>query len=69
MSRRYSWAQVLKELAGAQSTLTRADIRYGRRGDDWHNAQVAAVRRALADAVRRVRALRRGARNIQRRAA
>ncbi len=58
MTARYSWAVVLKELAGAQSTLTRADVRYGRSGDDWHDAMVRKARAAIADAQRVVRALR-----------
>lgn len=59
-SRRWSWAQVVKEIRGAQSTLARADVKYRRDGDHWHDALTNKARLALAEALRSVRALQAG---------
>ena len=69
MTARWSYAQVVKELKGAQSTLARADAKHRRPGDDWHDALTAKARLAIAEALRSVRALRAGSRAKTRRAA
>lgn len=69
MTARWTWQQVVKELRGAQSTLARADVKYRRPGDDWHDVLVRKVRLELASAIRNVRALQRGSKAKSRRAA
>lgn len=61
MTTRWTYAQVLKELRGALSSLARADVRYRRSGDEWHDAQTTKARTAIADAMRTIRTLRRDA--------
>lgn len=60
MTARYSWRQVLKELAGAQSTLARADVRHRPRRDaQLHDALVRKALLNIAEAARTVATLRR----------
>ena len=56
--RRWSFGLVLRQLAGAQSTLRRADTRHGST-EAMYLAQLQRAQLAIADAMRRVRAMRR----------
>jgi len=57
VSRRWTYAEALKELRGAQSSFGRARTRYARHGDDWQESLAAQVRMALARAERCIAAL------------
>lgn len=68
-TRRWTYAQCLKELAGALSTLARADVHYGRPGDYLHDALVFKARMAILEARRVVRSLRARSRTVKARKA
>lgn len=62
MTTRRTYKLVIAEIKAAQTSLTNADVRYRRRGDSEHDETTAKARRALAEAMRCVRALRQAAR-------